>query len=206
MNLISKFSIGIILCSAGIIFILLSKYFFGNETAEEQPSDSNLSKEEILLNTEKLEIALKQMITYEGLQIDSIWLMEEQPILLEEYAREKPVFVLFYPQHFCGECFQGDLYRFNDLAKEYKDQTILISTELSKRDLFFFKKEHDIQANVYPISTKQRVLFAEMKEPCFFILTPNKRIHLFFNPDPDYPDLSDWYFKKISSLLNKLDK
>lgn len=27
------------------------------------------------------------------------------------------------------------------------------------------------------------------------------KVHLFFNPDPDLPELSDWYFEKVESIL-----
>ena len=150
------------------------------------------------------EIALKQMIAYEDLVLDSVTVIkgiDNAP--LQKYMSGKS-FVLFYPQHFCGECFQKDLEYYNLIAERYPQKTFLISTGLSNRDLLFFKKDHDVKSEVYHITTPQKDLFTELIEPCFFMLDENMRVSLFFNPDPEHPDMSEWHFEKIYSLLKKL--
>lgn len=146
------------------------------------------------------------MIFYERLHIDSTWIIQNSKEYkpLKEHTKQSTILVLFYPQHYCGECFQGDLLRFNDISKKFENKTLIISTLLTKRDLFFWKKENDIFAEAYQIKTKQNTLFQEVLEPCFFVLNKDMNVHLFFNPDPDLPDLSDWYFNKIENLLENL--
>ena len=149
-----------------------------------------------------LSVALKQMITYEGVSVDSIWVQaDNQSILLEEYVKNGSLFILFYPQHYCGECFSGDMMRYNELSEEFEGRTVLLSTGLNKRDLFFFKKEHDIKSDVYHIRTSLKGLFQEMYEPCFSLLDKHMKVRLFFNPDPEQQEMSDWYFDKIKREL-----
>ena len=160
----------------------------------EEQADPDVSK--------YLALALKQMITYEGMPADSIWVQDENKnVLLDEYTKDSTLFILFYPQHFCGECFSGDMIRYNDLSTEYKGRTMLLSTKLNRRDLHFFKKEHDITSEMYHIQTSLNGLFQEMHEPCFFLLDKDMKVRLFFNPDPEQPEMSDWYFDKIRRVL-----
>lgn len=209
MKPITKISL---ICScvfaAALIMLIVEKYDSIIPVPQEESDEyispntgKKISQEGI---NDYFETALKQMIAYEDLVLDSITVIkgiDNDP--LQKYMSGKS-FVLFYPQHFCGECFQKDLEYYNLIAERYPQKTFLISTGLSNRDLLFFKKDHDVKSEVYHITTQQKELFTELIEPCFFMLDENMRVSLFFNPDPEYPDMSEWYFEKIYSLLKKL--
>lgn len=156
---------------------------------------------------EHAETALKQRIVYDELKIDTVWLSgKDSEMQLENYVGDSTLFILFYPQHFCGECFQKELDRYNVLAEEFEGKVVLLSTGLSKRDLLFFQKKHSIQGALFPIQTTQQELFQEMIEPCFFLLDKRMRIRHFFNPDPDFQEMSEMYFQKVKSILSTENK
>lgn len=200
--------------AVALIMLIMEKYDSiipqkPEQVEETEENDKNTSLNIAETNSQGgidnyFETALKQMIAYEDLILDTVTVIKginEAP--LQQYMSGKS-FVLFYPQHFCGECFQKDLEYYNLISERFPQKTFLISTGLSNRDLLFLKKDHDVKSEVYHITTQQKELFSELIEPCFFMLDENMRVSLFFNPDPEYPEMSEWYFEKIYLLLENL--
>ena len=166
-------------------------------------NEQNLDYTYEKMKSKMTEKALKQMVYYEDFTIDTTWIMRNYKAqgLLNEYIEERPALILFYPKHFCQECFDGDLYRFNEVSKRNKGYTYILSTQLTNRDMYIWGKEQGVVTESLQIKPKQEKLFTEIEEPCFFILTKDMKVHLFFNPDPDFPELSDWYFEKVESIF-----
>lgn len=202
MNSVNKLSIILSTCFTICLLMFVIYYFISKQKTLPETRNYLLEKNTEPDISQYLSVALKQMIAYEGEKVDSVWVKNEnRDVLLKEYVKDNTLLILFYPDHFCGECFAGDMIRYNDLSEQYKGRTIFLSTKMSKRELFFFKKEHNIKSDVYSIRTSLKSFFEEMYEPCFFILDKGMKVRLFFNPDPDQPEMSDWYFNKIKYVL-----
>lgn len=71
--------------------------------------------------------------------------------------------------------------------------------------MYLWGKEQGVVADALQINPSQKKLFTEIEEPCFFVLTEDMQVRLFFNPDPDLPELSDWFFEKAESILKQTD-
>ena len=203
MNSILKLSIGFIILSLmATVFICLRKI---KKTDIDKLQDVDFVFEKT--KSDMAQKALKQMIHYEGFAIDTTWVLRnyEKRGLLSDYIKQRPALILFYPNHFCHECFEGDLYRFNEVCKRHIGRAFILSTQLTNREMYLWGKEQGAVADALQINPSQKKLFTEIEEPCFFVLTEDMQVRLFFNPAPDLPELSDWFFEKAESILKQTD-
>ncbi|GEM_PF-6545782 len=188
--------VSIIICASLLLVIFL---FYINRP---MPNQKRTTVEpELNAKTDELTSMMQQMITYQNHRIDSVQVHENGEYLSFKNALNRKKLVLFYPQHFCGECTEYDLDNFKKLSDQYPEQTVLISTQLQKRELLFFTKEHKLKCKYYNVHLPANDLLNDIHEPCYFLVGKDLSISLFFNPDMSQMDMTDFYFSKVKMIL-----
>lgn len=164
-------------------------------------SEKRINKN-ILLETERLKnveskflYSLRNNNEYFPLDINLVTLNGKLLHLLDTLHSE--TLILWYPQHSCTLCFKENLEYFLRVS-EYFENAFIISTHLSVRDLFFFRKKYNINLPCFVVKqTECNYLFKDRKDPLFFVLDLEGKVNSVLEHDADLSEISRLYFEQL---------
>ena len=175
------------------------------------------SQREIIDKQNKFKVFLNQLMAnieliYENgdfiiSQQTKVFDEDKNEILLRDLIKGNNKIIFRYSQLGCMACVDKELKRIDNLAKKIGyDKIIVLATYFSNRDLYSYKRVNDIKVEMYniPIGSFHNDI-EKLKIPYIFIVNKTLEIKSLFIPRKDIPQLTEEYYKYISSSFENLE-
>lgn len=127
----------------------------------------------------------------------------KQHILLKDLIGNQTKFVFNYSELNCQVCVDSQVKYVRQLAAEVGvDKIVILATYKNQRDLYLFKRLHNLNIEIYNKHEQTLGLGEEeMTVPVLFITDQSLKSNYVFVPDKTIPELSKGYYKFIENKL-----
>lgn len=149
---------------------------------------------------------MKSNMIDESIRLPNKYVVSEQgdSVMLGELLDSKKKLILRISEFQCNSCIDSTLLLLNKYSSVLQNKAIVIASIIGTRNRIVFKRVHNLNFPFYYIDEKSLQLNAEKGiTPYFFMLDSSLTSDLVFVPDKTKTELTDFYLKKVISVLEQ---
>ena len=147
---------------------------------------------------------ISSMLESEGLQLDrNLFLISEtfDTLKLKDLVKSQQILIFRYTELNCDDCVNSQVKNIVELINIYKiDQIAFFTNYEEALHLSNFKRLNQLQIKIYKIKNLG-INIENLNTPYFFLLNKDCKIEHVYIPDKNNNELTQSFFKLISSEL-----
>jgi hypothetical protein len=128
----------------------------------------------------------------------------QEPVLLSEIRKGKPVLMFKYSELNCHTCYEASIKELQDVFHDFPEAAKILCAYRIEKDFIAFKKINIIKLDIYRILPDAFNWAAEKhNNPYYFVLHPDMKISNIYVPSKSFPAMNKAYLESIKRLLTE---